>query len=255
MNCIYGNHTLCECHYYQDYVGNKVCLQHYDNIFICHSCGKFFTSHSKGKKLDNKRFACDNCLSNEVNEQNIESTTKDVIQLLNNVGFDDILYSNAKYRLVSQSEMDNQKQNAIGLHYGYSDRSSEGRFNFDETILILDHHNNLEFRQIIAHELLHSWQIRNNLNEYNEYNNDELNLRKCEGFAQMGSYLVYSEVYNKMKSQYAEYKMNQMESVKDSAYGVAFKSILNQFNRHSGLKIEKWHYIIRCARLGQLDVK
>lgn len=76
-----------------------------------------------------------------------------------------------------------------------------------------------------------------------------------EGFAQMGSYLVYSDVLrNRPNNRMVNWKLNQLIKSKDEICGIPFNQIITQFNNYNGSYRQKWYHIIRCAREGKLNV-
>lgn len=181
---------------------------------------------------------------------------RDVIRLLNSVGFDDIIYDNFNYKIVSRQEMANLAniKNALGLHIiDTCTKSERGISNIKETIYIIDHIAEIAFRATLAHEILHSWQTRNYLRE--RFLFDEDPKKRCEGFAQMGSYLVYKDLLNHRKSKYVETKLKLELEWDDPYYGKAFKSIYQQFQAYPGTDLEKWYYIIKSARQNKLNVE
>lgn len=228
----------------------------FDSFFQihCDSCGKSF-HQLEGKLFERGVFICNHCLKTEVNEANIDKVVRDVIKLLNRVGFEDIIYDNFNYKIVSRQEMAKlaNDENVVGLHSIETCMISErGISNVKETIYIIDHLTEIVFRANIAHEILHSWQTRNCLRE--RFSNDEESNKRVEGFAQMGSYLVYKDLLNHRKSKYVESRIKQILEWDNPYYGKAFKSIYQQFQGYPGTDLQKWYYIIKCARQNKLHV-
>ena len=133
---------------------------------------------------------------------------------------------------------------AAGLHSGWSEVCVRGRYNFEQTIYVMSHLNKIQFAQILAHEYLHAWQLQNNIWEYNEYENNHKAKCICEGFAQMGSYLVLSTIEHPLAKELLE----QLFRDDDEVYGKSFQNIFKRFKEIG------WFGIIREARLKQLTI-
>ncbi len=249
MKCIYCKEEI-SWPYYSDWSGRCVCERHIDCVRWCSACGRLCANHD-GRFVEDGRYVCNSCLSTEVTSENIDNVVRDVIRMLNERGFEDVIYDNFQCKIVDKTYF--ADDNVVGWHsIDQLERCDKGLYDIKETICILNHLPEIEFRSVLAHEILHSWQTRNNLAE--RFGDDDVSKRKVEGFAQMGSYLVYSEVLLFRESKYAEYKIKAMFENEDPYYGVAFNKIYKQFSSHGGKEIEKWHYIIRCARKGKLNV-
>lgn len=146
--------------------------------------------------------------------------------------------------------------NSLGFHTRLSCiRDEHGVRDLVEEIVIRENLIELEFRSVLAHEILHSWQARNNLHELYDYSLTSHNKKAMEGFAQMGAYLVYSDVLrNRPNNRMVNWKLNQLIKSKDEICGIPFNQILTQFNNYNGSYRQKWYHIIRCAREGKLNV-
>jgi hypothetical protein len=81
-----------------------------------------------------------------------------------------------------------------------------------QKILLLDHQPKILFAGSLAHELLHVWQ-----NQYNIKLRSELS----EGFSNLGSYLMYKSINNKI----SDILIKQMFLNTDPNYGVGFKKV------------------------------
>ena len=224
-------------------------------IVYCDSCGKSVMKRN-GRYIEDGRFICSRCLKTEVNENNIDTVIRSVINLLNSVGFEDIIYDNFNYKLISKDEMYklHATSEAVGLHSIENLAISEyGISELKETIYILNHLTEFVFREVVAHEILHSWQTRNYLKE--RFDRDEDSLKRVEGFAQMGSYLVCQDLLKHRKSYYVEQRLKRALEWDNPYYGKAFKSIYSQFQAYPGSELQKWYYIIKCARQGKLNIE
>lgn len=220
----------------------------------CDSCDRLIPQKD-GKFFEGNRFICNQCIRTEVNKDRAEVVIRDVIRLLNSVGFEDIIYDNFDYKIINKLEMNKliDRKNVVGLHSVDSYNIDEhGISEVKETIYILDHLTEIVFRATVAHEIIHSWQTRNYLHE--RFSKDEESQKKVEGFAQMGSYLVYYDLLRHKQSQFVMQRLNATLEWDDPYYGRAFKKIYKQFQEFPGNALQKWYYIIRCARKNELHV-
>lgn len=256
--CILCNNLIGTSEHYEDWSGKCSCVKHIDNkdVYYCNSCGKL-TPKAYGKIYSSSYFYCNDCIKNGVKTSDLGRIVPSVINLLHHVGFEDISIDNFSCRIESYDYfIRNEMENSVGYHTTLSCiRDEHGVRDLVEEITIRENLIELEFRAIIAHEILHSWQARNNLNEFYEYSSKLHNKKAMEGFAQMGTYLVYTDVLrNKPNSRMVKWKMKQLLENEDEIYGKPFLQILNQFNNYNGSYRQKWYYIIRCAREGKLNI-
>lgn len=232
-------------YYYQDWRGTVVCQEHKDCIIQCDSCYGFYErAGSDVYQVEKGRFVCKTCIDNEVTLSNLGWTKKQVLSRLSKVGFDDIRDDILNIKIISKEEMNKMNEIATGLHYGWSDICVRGRYNFEQTIFVMSHLNKIHFAKILAHEYLHAWQLQNNIWEYNEYENNHKAKCICEGFAQMGSYLILSTIEHPLAKQLLESMFRDDEEV----YGKSFQKIFKRYEEVG------WFGIIREARLKQLKI-
>lgn len=266
-NCVYCGKPVYNTYYYKDWAENKVCVEHYDLIGRCSGCFRFVVG--EGKIVEQNRCVCNSCLENEVNDVNIKVHIDYVYDLLYERGFIDIQRDHITIELVSKKKMDElfHEGEALGLHSGYSDVWNEkGRKDFKQNIYVLNHLHFINFEAILAHELIHGWQLQQNIEDLNGYGSDDKKKARAEGFAQLGCYIVYSERYKEAKAKCAlansdkekndatlrrnlcVYQMRSRKNDPSPYYGEAFRKILKRV-KQKGLG---WEQIIREARLDQL---
>lgn len=247
-------HSYGGLHFITDSKPNYIGTYNYLTL-KCDSCQRFFSA-DQGQLVEKERFICNDCLRNEVNDNNAEFVIRDVIKLLNRAGFDDIIYDNFRYHIISKKEMNfRMGPGTIGCHVPTDYKTDErGIYGIQEDIYILSHLTQLIFRETIAHEMIHSGQMRNYVKEFFDYFIDDKAKMISEGFAQMGSYLVFKDVLNHRDSEYVRRYLRCLLESTNKYYGRAFKMIYNQFQSYQGSEQDKWYYIIKCARKGQLKV-
>ncbi|MCM1317533.1 MAG: hypothetical protein NC241_05080 [Bacteroides sp.] len=238
MICDYC-HSHIKGYYYEDWAGHHICSGHVDSGEVprCDSCGQYITSRDKCREVERGRHICLACLANEVTDENFEWVLNQVMRRLYNAGFQDIQPDWITFRMVTKKEMSNAlSENAAGMHTGVSI--------MDQLIWVLDHSNRIAIAATLAHEILHSWQMKNQLAHYRDYSKSEYAMRICEGFAQMGSWLILDTIDHP----FARWRRDRMFDNDDEAYGVAFKIIFERYKQIG------WHGIIREARLNKLKI-
>ena len=261
--CIYcGKPILYE--YYKDWKGNKVCSEHYKYITYCRSCFGFV--YQNGKEVERDRYICSSCLKQEVSSSNMQSHIDYVYKLLHDKGFNDIQRDHITIGIISKNRMRElfHENDAVGLHTGYSQIwNQNGRTGFKQDVYVLSHLHYIIFEAILAHELIHGWQLQQNIADHNGY--DDINRRtRTEGFAQLGTYIVMKRRYEEAKYLYehsassekkaraievmnlCRFRLKTERDSNDPMYGVAFKKKLERKNKVG------WFQLIREARLDLL---
>lgn len=71
---------------------------------------------------------------------------------------------------------------------------------------------------VLAHEILHIWQYQRNL---------KAPLRICEGFCDLGSYEIYSQI----KTKHAEVKINMLHDDPSPIYGDGYRIVKRYFDK------------------------
>ena len=219
-------------------------------------------------KVSEECYICNECLSHSVTESNMLPHINMVYKLLSEKGFKDIQRDHVRIHVVCREKFaelfpDNPK--AVGMHCGGSTiHDVHGRTGFFQDVYVVDYFHYIEFESILAHELLHAWQLQQNIEDYNQY--DQKDERRClvEGFAQLGTYIVYSHYYktaisvikggnSAMSGKDARFAIKICSDLQkanfeweDPAYGIAYKKIWNR------MKKVGMDQIIREARLNQL---
>jgi len=218
--------------------------------YIDRYCDSCWTPYNLYKvEEETNRYICKTCLEHEVTEHNMQPILKRVLVYLAAFGFDDIQMDSIAIHIISKSEMQQRYGSAAGLHCGYSTICNEkGRADFHQDIYILDHYNEIRFAGTLAHELIHAWQLEQNITDFNMYNEDDTYRKKCEGFANIGAYIVYKQIYNETKSDIAKLYIEQMKVETDEAYGVAFRKIWERCK-----KVGR-HQIIKEARMNKIQL-
>lgn len=263
--CIYC-HQEINGEYYYDWCDTKVCSSHKPYVMECSCCHHYFVLGNGGLVLQDGRHICEICRRREVNSLNIGTHIDNVYQWLAEKGFNEIQRDHVSIELVSQTEMKKRSPGleAAGLHAGSADINNEhGLSGFHQNISILSHYNYIQFEATLAHELIHAWQLQQNIQDFARYSTDKASKARAEGFAQLGCYIVYKKRYEIAEhmltandtvdateaKQIMQYCLNfvKMELKNtDINYGVTFDKLWNR-KRQVG-----WAQLIREARTDKL---
>lgn len=246
-------------YYYCDFRGQVVCRHHMNQVKICGCCNAFIDDLSNATNAGCNTYICNYCMSNHVTQGNMERYIKMTLEILYNVGFQDIQRDWIDIKIISRQEMADimESASAVGIHFEQSPSqlSIQGRSGFDQAVQILEYLSPIEFMSVLGHEILHSWHLQNNIDEYIKYHfeRDEECRLACEGLAQFGSFIIYdffdSVKFNKEIREYVLYRKHLMLKDRDEAYGISFQKLLKQFP-----KSDKGTYLdlIKVARQSKL---
>lgn len=241
--------------YYEDFRGNVVCTHHND-IKYCSGCG-CFVSASTAKHIFDDEYLCYNCQVSHVDERSKDKFINNTLDILYNYGFQDIQKDWVQIKLISVKEMKERvpHMSAYGFHTErtLSQVNSRGRFGFDQEVYVLDVLPPIIFMEVFAHEILHAWQLQNNLNDYSDYETDIIAKRACEGFANLGSYIIYdyfdSDKFNKEIRTFVQLKKKQMFESPDDTYGIPFQKIMSKYPLSDK---GRWFKLIKDARQSKI---
>ena len=92
--------------YYLDWTGRCSCLSHRNSkVYRCISCYKDCLI-TEGIIDGTDTFVCNSCLRTSVKPKDLNRIVRESIELLNHVGFEDILYDHFECKLASREEID-----------------------------------------------------------------------------------------------------------------------------------------------------
>ena len=203
--------------YYVDTWGHAICEVHLNNDIVhCHSCNSFTT---KEIALPDGRILCVVCNNHVVkNGDTIDFLVSNVVNALSKVGFDDLRQGDITIEIVTPERMAQLRQGATNLQnkglvqskvmQTYSVFSGK-KHKFKHVIYILTHLTKNEFSGVLAHEMLHAWQVQNEIH---------MPAKDTEGLCNLGSYLMYIALAGSINKMH----IKQLESNPDSIYGDGF---------------------------------
>ncbi len=219
--------------YLIDTWGNKSHINHNNNL--CDSCGRIIAQKTTGGGFvhHDGRKICRECLSTSVKDENqVQANNIYILSLLNGVGFSDIP-ADIEIELVNRTEM--IKKSGHKDNYGLASISkTAGIFNksfLSAKIFILDYLPAIQFKGVLAHELLHVWLAAHNID-----------LKKYEeALCNIGSTLVYNSL---KKNKLADVLNEQMKINSDPDYGIRYMKL------KSKLKSQGWASFLEDIKAG-----
>lgn len=242
-------------YYYEDFRGN-VCCVHHNDIKYCCGCG-CFVSPSTAKHIYGDEYLCAKCQTNHITYANKDKFINASLDILYNYGFQDIQKDWVRINLISLKDICERipEMTAHGFHTErtLSQVNEKGRFGFDQEVYVLDILPPIVFMEVFAHEILHAWQLQNNLNDYSDYHSDIIAQRACEGFANLGSYIIYdyfdSNNFNSEIRQFVQHRKKCMFESKDNVYGLPFQKIMSAYPLDDK---SRWLKLIKDARQSKI---
>ncbi len=163
-----------------------------------------------------------------------------VLNILASVGFRDIQRDWIDVDYLAPDQMQATQPGAQGFHIASNV--------FDEHIRVIDNLTWQDLYATLAHEYLHAWQMQNETWDFVNYNNSAVAKNTCEGFAQIGAFVVY-QYFGRHQDAYSSKKVLGMLCATDPAYGLSFQELYKRAN--GGVD---WAPILREARKKTLQV-
>tara|TARA_Y100001970_G_C14248197_1_gene869793 strand:+ start:803 stop:1564 length:762 start_codon:yes stop_codon:yes gene_type:complete len=212
--------------YFKDAWGNKYHSYHKKDAHFCNTCSRIISVRLTrgGFQFNDGRYMCKLCETSIIKTKEQRLNSMDfVVNLLNKKGID-ISLDGIEVSLVDKKTLE---ESIIHLsnHNKETVKGITILNNNKYRINILWGLTELEFKSVLAHELLHVWV---------DYNNIRLNEGKLEGLCNLGSALVYK--YD--NSQLSKILLESMKNNNDPIYGKGYKYM------DSMLEIHGWESLI-----------
>ncbi len=236
----YKNHKLPKCdvclqplegRVIVDPWGNKSHAKHGTKTISCDSCARIISDRTSngGFKLSDGRFICGYCEPFSINTPGAANRlTPLVLSVLAEVGVSDfprnisiVLTNSRELKKKSPSRQPDMTRGLTQSHFNFLDHR---RISSKHTIYILHGLPKLEFKGVLAHELLHVW-----LNE----REIKLSHQQTEGFCNLGSQLIYK----KEASRLADILLERLESNPDPNYGKGFRKMKKKLDKTGWAKL------------------
>jgi len=226
--------------YYVDVFDHKMCEHHHNNDVVhCSSCTGFTT---KENPLSDGRYLCSICMGLTLKPgDSIEPVTATVIKALNKAGFDDLRQEDITIKVVSAQKLAeiarfpsiNLNNKGITLSSVSLKGIFGGQKKFNHEIFMLEYLNKIEFAGALAHEMLHAWQLQNEISMSPKY---------TEGLCNMGAYLMW----NTLGSSLTRIYLKNLHESPDPIYGDGFREIYTMYEAWG------WKELIENVRANKL---
>lgn len=201
MNCLYCGKRIIGKYYY-DWAGHTVCEKHFANIVTCASCGQYCDVHAKDIGMGMK--ICPHCQKYRIEQADSDKVINFIkgIYAQTEVGH----ITNWHLKMVSAEKM-------YQLTHDKNTRGLAQAVGSDYTIFIYRELSRVAFAQVLAHEMLHIYQYNRNIHPAKSL---------CEGFCNLGSYVVLKAIHVKE----ADAAIENMKKCTDPIYGDGFRHLL-----------------------------
>ena len=206
MICLYCKKHI-QGQYYFDWAGHSVCLSHINSVVKCASCGQFCDSKAKDIGLSMK--VCTHCQKYRIERDEADK----IISFVNGV------FEGTEIGWVSSWSL--KMISAEALYKITKDANVRGlaQANGTEyTIYVYRELSRVAFAQVLAHEMLHVYQYKHHLSPPRA---------KCEGFCNLGSYVVLDKINNNESIA----AIDNLTKSDDPIYGDGFRKMLSIYNK------------------------
>lgn len=201
-------------------------IHDFHKVEYCFSCGRFVRPDSL--HLADGRIICGVCSVGIVSAvRHIDWVEKRVRDLLKLNGIEDIP-KNIPIEIVNAFRMAKLRHaSTVDInHYGLTQTAkmfSLLKTHYNHAIYILDSLPKIFFAGVLAHEFLHAWQNEHGLNLSPSY---------CEGFCNLGSYVVYQAINVDL----SRYYIKRLEEDVHPIYGDGFRKVRAVYEKVGGLR-------------------
>ena len=191
---------------------------------ICDSCGRIISPASRnGFRYSDKRIICGICKASAVTKNaTVKKIMNDVSDMLYAVGIGpvspDIPVSLVDRDTLLKKSHGNDKENTRGFTRSLTRIAGGKTLSFHHRIFILDGLPQVEFKGVLAHEMIHVW-----LNE----NKVKMKDWETEGFCNLGIMIVND---GEEGSKFARFLQNQLEQDRDRVYGEGYRLMKNKLD-------------------------
>ena len=224
-----------EGEYIKDPWGNIYHNHHRSKMPSCESCNRLISKNTTdgGYRINNSRSVCNICWQYVINDKNeIENIYLDLRNELKNLGIINlpktmsIKLIDTKEELFKISKIPSSNGLQGYTKYNYQTIGRE-KINENFTIFILSNLHDINFRAVLAHEMLHVYLFKN-----------DISLRESlvEGFCNLGAKHVYDSNF---ENKISELKLESMYKSDHPEYGKGFRIMDSELERHGWSKLLK----------------
>ena len=224
-----------EGEYIRDPWGNIYHNNHRSKMPSCESCNRLISKNTTdgGYRINDSRSVCNICWQYVINDKNeIENIYLDLRNELKNLGIIN-LPKTMSIKLIDTKEelfIISKIPSSNGLQgytkYNYQTIGME-KINENFTIFILSNLHDINFRAVLAHEMLHVYLFKNDIS---------LKESLVEGFCNLGAKHVYN---SNLENKISELKLESMYKSDHPEYGKGFRIMDSELERHGWSKLLK----------------
>lgn len=206
--------------YYRDWADHPICIDHKD---VCHcvSCGQF--CNIKSIDIGNGSRLCSYCQEHMMTKEDCKYIVRFVNRIYSNTVMGEIHNWNLK------------TIDAVALHNRTGSKNIRGlaeRCGDKYTVFVYRQLSKVQFANVLAHELLHIWLYNRGVNPIPIM---------CEGFCNLGSYVVLSNINNSE----AKATLHSMIVSSDPIYGDGLRICKTMFDKGG------WREVIKALEKNQ----
>ncbi|MFL3006584.1 MAG: LIM domain-containing protein [Candidatus Neomarinimicrobiota bacterium] len=224
-----------EGEFIKDPWGNIYHNYHRSKMPLCESCNRLISKNiTDGGYLINKsRNICNICWEYAINEKDkIKNIYSDLRKELKELGIYNlpkampIILIDSKEELFRISKIPSSNGLQGYTKYAYQTIGGE-KINENFTIFILSNLHEINFRAVLAHEMLHVYLFKNDI---------ALKESLVEGFCNLGSKYVYD---SNLENKISELKLKSMYKNNHPEYGKGFRIMDSELDRYGWSKLLK----------------
>lgn len=205
--------------YFYDWAGHSICSSHEHLIPMCASCDQYCLSGSKDIGMGLR--ICSHCQQYHIDRVNADKIVNYIKDLYSKTPIGSV--TNWRLKMIDESTL-------FKLTHNKNTRGLAKACGSEYTIYVYQELSRVAFANVLAHEMLHVFQYTNHY-----YPSQDV----CEGFCNLGSYIVMQSIGNSE----AKARMNNLENNPDIIYGDGFRKVLGVY-RQGG-----WPAAIRLLNL------
>ena len=184
IECSICDRSIKDKEYLLDVWGNPFHLSHKNDGIFCECCSRIISKKitNGGYQLNDGRYICSLCdISIIKTKEEVTNSFNNVKKILNEIGVDLIHEEEIDIQLINRTDMGNYYNFNENHHLqGLTKISLDNDKIFQ--IFILDNVPKIQFEATLAHELMHVWLYKKNI---------QLSKPMMEAFCNLGSYLIY----------------------------------------------------------------
>lgn len=218
--------------YRMDKWGQRIHASH--DVQMCCSCQRFVLPSDQ--HLPFNRHICSHCIGKVVRKPEHVKWVYDRIQVIfHNKGLDlpeNIPVDVVDAARIAQVAKDHTiNPNRLGLTVSARTGGLFG-IKMSHRVYMIDYQHKVIFGGTLAHELLHVWQNEHNIT---------LPPKFCEGFCNLGTYLLYTSLNNEM----TQVLIDGMMKNPDPIYGEGFREVKRIFEQEAGCNLPRTMEILK----------